>query len=146
MVTVLTIILIMGGILSFFIFVLGVIAWTMSGGDKQQTELARQRITAAVTTLTIIVPIFVVITLLEPLLSSPTALIPSEFVPIILVSLSIAIALFSIWLAIRFLYRRQQERRKALIDEIKKHDSEFFERVKQQLVRLENQVKASNDE
>lgn len=49
-----TLLMIVAALIFFFMLVIGGIRWIMSGGDKQQTENARNQITAALVGLVIV--------------------------------------------------------------------------------------------
>lgn len=49
-----TLLMIAGALIFFFMLVIGGIRWILSGGDKQQTEAARNQITAALVGLVIV--------------------------------------------------------------------------------------------
>ena len=59
------IILIVAAIIFFFILVLGGIKWITSGGDKGQTEAARNQITAALVGLVIVFAAWAIIQLIQ---------------------------------------------------------------------------------
>lgn len=59
------IVLIVAAIVFFFILVLGGIKWITSGGDKGQTEAARNQITAALVGLVIVFAAWAIIQLIE---------------------------------------------------------------------------------
>ena len=58
-------VLIVAAIIFFFILVLGGIKWITSGGDKGQTEAARNQITAALVGLVIVFAAWAIIQLIE---------------------------------------------------------------------------------
>lgn len=58
-------VLIISAIVFFFILVLGGIKWITSGGDKGQTEAARNQITAALVGLVIVFAAWAIIQLIE---------------------------------------------------------------------------------
>ena len=58
-------ILIISAIVFFFILVLGGVKWITSGGDKGQTEAARNQITAALVGLVIVFAAWAIIQLIE---------------------------------------------------------------------------------
>ena len=58
-------ILIAAGILSFFFLLIGGIQWIIAGGDKEGTEKARKRITAALIGLTIVFSAYALATLVK---------------------------------------------------------------------------------
>jgi len=60
--------LIGAGIAAFFYLLLGGIQWITSGGDKAGTEAAREKITAAVIGLVIVVSVFAFINIIAPIL------------------------------------------------------------------------------
>lgn len=57
--------IILAGILTFAFLVWGGIDWLTSGGDKQKTENARNRITAAIVGLAIVAASFAIMKLLQ---------------------------------------------------------------------------------
>lgn len=59
-----TLIFIIAGIVFFFMLVIGGIRWIVSGGDKAQTEAARNQITAALVGLVIVFAAWAIATLL----------------------------------------------------------------------------------
>ena len=62
---VITLIMVFAGLLFFFMLLLGGIKWLTSGGDKAQTEAARNQITAALIGLVIVFAAFAILQLLE---------------------------------------------------------------------------------
>lgn len=60
-----TLLLIVGGLVFFFIFVTGAISWITSGGDKQALEGARSKITNGLIGLVILFVAFAVIQFIE---------------------------------------------------------------------------------
>jgi ABC-type multidrug transport system fused ATPase/permease subunit len=58
-------ILIVAAVLFFFLLVLGGIRWITSGGDKGQTEAARNQITAALVGLVIVFAAWAIVQLVE---------------------------------------------------------------------------------
>ena len=62
-----TLILIVAAVVFFFMLVIGGIRWITSGGDKGQTEAARNQITAALIGLVIIFAAWAIIQLLQAL-------------------------------------------------------------------------------
>src|SRR3989337_1789130 len=58
-------VLILAGVLFFFMLVIGGIQWIMSGGDKAKTEEARNRITAALIGLIIVFAAWLIIILVQ---------------------------------------------------------------------------------
>jgi hypothetical protein len=60
-----TLTLIIGAIIFFFVLMFGAISWITSGGDKAQIETARGRITAALVGLAILFSIFAIIKVVE---------------------------------------------------------------------------------
>ena len=58
-------VLIIAGLLFFFMLVLGGIKWIMSGGDKGKTEEARNQITAALIGLIIVFAAWAIIILIQ---------------------------------------------------------------------------------
>ena len=58
-------ILVIASVIFFFILVLGGIKWITSGGDKGQTEAARNQITAALIGLVIVFSAWAIIQLIE---------------------------------------------------------------------------------
>lgn len=58
-------VLVLAAIIFFFILVIGGIKWITSGGDKAQTETARNQITAALVGLVIVFAAWAIIQLLE---------------------------------------------------------------------------------
>jgi cytochrome bd-type quinol oxidase subunit 2 len=61
--TFITIALIVAGIVFLFMLILGGIRWIMSGGDKAQTETARNQITAALIGLVVVFAAYAIATL-----------------------------------------------------------------------------------
>lgn len=57
--------LVAGGIIFFFMLLWGGVQWIMSGGDKGQTEAARNRITAALVGLVIIFSAWAIASLIK---------------------------------------------------------------------------------
>ncbi|SRR5260221_6835754 len=62
-----TLILVVAAILFFFMLVIGGIRWILSGGDKGQTEAARNQITAALVGLVIVFAAWAIATLISSL-------------------------------------------------------------------------------
>lgn len=62
-----TAVLAVAGIIFFFMLVLGGIKWIMSGGDKGNTEAARNQITAALIGLIIVFSAWAIISLVDNL-------------------------------------------------------------------------------
>lgn len=62
-----TVIIIVAGIIFFFMLILGGIRWMLSGGDKANTESARNQITAALIGLIIVFAAWAIIQLLQSL-------------------------------------------------------------------------------
>jgi hypothetical protein len=60
-----TLILIVAALVFFFMLILGGIKWISSGGDKAQTESARNQITAALIGLVIVFAAWAIITLIN---------------------------------------------------------------------------------
>lgn len=60
-----TLILILAGLVFFFILVIGGVKWIMSGGDKAHTEGARNQITAALVGLVIVFSAWAIIQLIQ---------------------------------------------------------------------------------
>lgn len=58
-------ILVLAAVIFFFILVIGGIRWITSGGDKAQTEAARNQITAALVGLVIVFAAWAIIQLIE---------------------------------------------------------------------------------
>jgi len=58
-------VLILAGVIFFFMLVIGGIQWIMSGGDKAKTEEARNRITAALIGLIIVFAAWLIIILVQ---------------------------------------------------------------------------------
>lgn len=58
-------ILVVTGVVFFFILVIGGIRWIASGGDKGQTEAARSQITAALVGLVIVFAAWAIVKLIE---------------------------------------------------------------------------------
>ncbi len=52
--TAITLILIVAGLIFFFMLIIGGVKWILSGGDKAQTESARNQITAALIGLVVV--------------------------------------------------------------------------------------------
>lgn len=61
----LRLVLVVGGLIFFFILVMGGIKWIMSGGDKAHTEAARNQITAALVGLVIIFSAWAILQLIR---------------------------------------------------------------------------------
>lgn len=59
------IILVVAGVVFFFMLVIGGIRWITSGGDKGQTESARSQITAALIGLVIVFSAWAILTLIR---------------------------------------------------------------------------------
>lgn len=57
--------LVVAALVFFFILVIGGIRWILSGGDKAQTEAARNQITAALVGLVIVFAAWAIATLIE---------------------------------------------------------------------------------
>src|SRR5258708_32950215 len=62
-----SLILVVAAILFFFMLVIGGIRWILSGGDKGQTEAARNQITAALVGLVIVFAAWAIVTLIGQL-------------------------------------------------------------------------------
>lgn len=62
--TFITIALIVAGIVFLFMLILGGIRWILSGGDKAQTETARNQITAALIGLVVVFAAYAIATLI----------------------------------------------------------------------------------
>ncbi len=60
-----TAIIIVAGLIFFFMLIIGGLRWILSGGDKAQTESARSQITAALIGLVIIFSAWAIVTLVE---------------------------------------------------------------------------------
>lgn len=60
-----TAIIIIAGLIFFFMLVIGGLKWILSGGDKGQTESARSQITAALVGLVILFSAWAIATLVE---------------------------------------------------------------------------------
>jgi len=60
-----SIILIVGSLAFFFMFILGAVRWISSGGDKGQVESARTQITQALTGLVVMFSVYAVALLLN---------------------------------------------------------------------------------
>lgn len=60
-----TIVLVVAGIIFFFMLVLGGLRWILSGGDKGSTEQARSQITAALIGLVIIFSAWAILNLID---------------------------------------------------------------------------------
>ena len=58
-------VLVVAGLIFFFMLIIGGIKWILSGGDKAQTEAARNQITAALIGLVIVFAAWAIITLLS---------------------------------------------------------------------------------
>lgn len=58
-------VLIIGAVIFFFMFLTGAIAWISSGGDKQSLETAKGKITSALTGLVILLASFAIIRFVE---------------------------------------------------------------------------------
>ena len=69
----LNLILILAGLVFFFILVIGGIKWIMSGGDKAHTEGARNQITAALVGLVIVFSAWAIVACTEILLRMAAA-------------------------------------------------------------------------
>lgn len=59
------IVLVVAAVIFFFVLVIGGIKWILSGGDKAQTESARNQITAALVGLVIVFAAWAIIKLIE---------------------------------------------------------------------------------
>ena len=57
-------VLVVAGLIFFFMLIIGGVKWILSGGDKAQTEGARNQITAALIGLVIVFAAWAIITLL----------------------------------------------------------------------------------
>lgn len=66
-----TLVLIAGSIIFFFVLMFGAISWITSGGDKAQIETARGRITAALIGLVIMFSVFAIIKVVETFFGTP---------------------------------------------------------------------------
>ena len=64
-------ILVAAGLLAFFFFLYGGLQWILAGGDKEATEKARKRITAALIGLVIIFSTYAFIALVSGFLGVP---------------------------------------------------------------------------
>ena len=64
---VITAILVLAGVIFFFMLLLGGIRWILSGGDKAATESARGQITSALVGLVIVFSAWAIVTLIEGL-------------------------------------------------------------------------------
>lgn len=62
-----TIVLIVAAVIFFFMLIIGGIKWILSGGDKAQTESARNQVTAAIVGLVIVFAAFAVGRLVQAL-------------------------------------------------------------------------------
>jgi hypothetical protein len=62
-----TLVLIVAGVIFFFMLIIGGLRWILSGGDKAQTESARSQITAALVGLVIVFAAFAIATLVQSL-------------------------------------------------------------------------------
>ncbi len=62
---IITLLLIVGALVFFFMLVVGAIQWISSGGDKQGLESARGKLTNAVLGIVILFAAFAIITLIE---------------------------------------------------------------------------------
>ncbi len=60
-----TAVLVVAGLIFFFMLIIGGIKWILSGGDKANTEAARNQITAALIGLVIVFAAWAIITLLS---------------------------------------------------------------------------------
>lgn len=60
-----TIVLIVAAVIFFFMLILGGIKWILSGGDKAQTESARNQVTAAIVGLVIVFAAFAIARLVQ---------------------------------------------------------------------------------
>lgn len=63
--TAVTIILVVGSVVFFFMLIMGAIKWISSGGDKQALESARGTITSAIIGLVILFAVFAIIRLIQ---------------------------------------------------------------------------------
>jgi len=59
------ILLVAAGLVAFFWLLIGGVQWIMAGGDKEGTEKARKRITAALIGLAIVFSVFALVKILE---------------------------------------------------------------------------------
>jgi uncharacterized membrane protein len=118
------------------IVVYGGLGIVMSEGKPKSLKKSLSRITSAIILQVIAFTFYFAISLLEPYVSKFTA--QTEFASLILVLIAILLALAIIGGAIFFFYKRQQQRRQRLIDEIRKHEGEFFEQIRQKLPMLES--------
>lgn len=62
--TLISIVLVVAGVVFFFMLIWGGISWIMSGGDKAKTEAARNRITAALVGLIVLFSAWAIATLM----------------------------------------------------------------------------------
>lgn len=60
-----TVVLIVAGLIFFFMLIIGGLRWILSGGDKQGTESARSQITAALIGLVIVFSAWAIATLVN---------------------------------------------------------------------------------
>lgn len=60
-----TIIIVVAGLIFFFMLILGGLKWILSGGDKGQTEAARGQITAALVGLVILFSAYAIVNLID---------------------------------------------------------------------------------
>jgi len=58
-------VLIVAGVIFFFMLVIGGIRWVLSGGDKASTEAARNQVTAALIGVVIVFSAFAIITFIQ---------------------------------------------------------------------------------
>lgn len=62
-----TAIVVVAGLIFFFMLIIGGLKWVMSGGDKAQTESARSQITAALIGLVIVFSAWAIVALVQQL-------------------------------------------------------------------------------
>lgn len=63
-----TLVLVIAGVVFFFMLVWGGISWIMSGGDKAKTEAARNRITAALIGMIVLFSAWAIVQLIQTFL------------------------------------------------------------------------------
>ena len=73
------IVLVIAAIIFFFVLVIGGIKWILSGGDKAQTEAARNQITAALVGLVIVFAAWAIIKLIESFFAVSILNLPDYF-------------------------------------------------------------------
>lgn len=73
------IVLVVAAVVFFFVLVIGGIKWILSGGDKAQTESARNQITAALVGLVIVFAAWAIVRLIESFFHVPILNLPDYF-------------------------------------------------------------------